>query len=133
MKNQGMIALKKKVSEILKKEMRYLGIFAVIVVILFWIAFFKEGLGTVLRYTLALMWLFVLPGYFLLLYLNDKISFIERIIIGILFSAAVIGIISYYIGLIGLNIKYHVVLVPVILIITGIYLASRNKKDLNEN
>ncbi|MBI2658934.1 hypothetical protein HYX05_02410 [Candidatus Woesearchaeota archaeon] len=43
----------------------------------------------------------------------------ERFVIGIALSAGITGIFSYYLGLIGLNIKYHAVLLPSVIIIAG--------------
>src|SRR3989338_2433872 len=83
----GGIALKKEFFDILKKELMY-----------------------------ALFWLFVIPGYFIMLYWQEKLDFIERFFAGIILSAAVIGISSYYFGLIGLNIKYHAVFMPLLMI-----------------
>ena len=50
----------------------------------------------------------------------------ERFIIGISLAAGIIGVLSYYIGLIGLNIKYHAVLLPLAIIIAG-FIATISK------
>ncbi len=117
--------MKKEVFELVKKEVQYIGILFLLVLIIFKIAFYKENLIVLFRNVLSLFWLFVLPGYFILLYWKEKLGFVERFIVGIMVSAAIIGITSYYIGLIGLNIKYHIILLPLILIIIGIAAAIR--------
>lgn len=112
--------LKKELFNLVRKEMQYIGILFILVLIAFKIAFFKENFIVLLRNVLSLFWLFVLPGYFLMLYWHEKINFLERFVVGIVISAAVIGILSYYLGLLGLNIKFHIVLLPLVLIIIGI-------------
>jgi hypothetical protein len=109
----------------MKKELMYIGLLFIIALVVFKIAFFKEEVTVLLRTVLSLFWLFVLPGYFILLYWKEKLGFMERFIVGIMVSAAIIGIASYYIGLIGLNIKYHTALLPLVLIIIGIVAAIR--------
>jgi uncharacterized membrane protein len=123
-----MIALKKEVFELVKKELKYIGILFLLVLIIFKIAFFKENLVVLFRSVISLFWLFVLPGYFIMLYWKEKLKFLERFIIGIALSAAIIGMSSYYLGLIGLNIKYHAIILPPILILIGATINLRNRK-----
>ncbi len=125
MKIKELIALKKELFSVIKKELMYIGLLFLIVLIIFKIAFFKENITIILRTVLSLFWLFVLPGYFIMFYWNEKINFIERFVIGIALSAAIIGIFSYYIGLMGLNIKYHAILLPVVLILIGVIINLR--------
>jgi len=49
-----------------------------------------------------------------------KLSLGERVLIGSVVSASILGITSYYLGLIGLNVNTHWFL-PIILIAYGIY------------
>jgi len=112
--------LKKEVFDHIKKELKYIGILFLLVLVIFKIAFFKEDLVVLLRNVLALLWLFALPGYFIMLYWKENLGFLERFIIGIALSAAIIGISSYYLGLTGLNIKYHAIILPLVLIFIGI-------------
>ena len=117
--------MKKEVFETIKKELQYMGMLFLLALAIFKIAFFKEDLIVLLRSVLSIFWLFALPGYFILLYWREKLGFFERLIIGIAVSAGTIGISSYYIGLIGLNIKYHLFLLPLALIFIGIAVNSR--------
>ena len=123
-----LIALKKEVFEQVKKELKYIGILFLLVLIIFKIAFFKEGIIVLLRNVLSLFWLFALPGYFIMLYWKEKLAFTERFVIGIALSASIIGISSYYLGLIGLNIKYHTIALPLVLILIGAIVNLRNGK-----
>jgi len=117
--------LKKEVFEQIKKELIYIGILFLIIIIIFKIIFFKESIANVLRTVLSLFWLFALPGYFLMLYWREKLQFAERFVIGTALALAINGILSYYFGLIGLNISLHIFLLPVILILIGIIINSR--------
>ena len=114
-----LIALKKEVFKLIKKELQYIGILFLLVLIIFKIAFYKENLVVLFRNVLSLFWLFALPGYFIMLYWREQLGFAERFVIGVAMAAAIIGIFSYYLGLIGLNIKYHAVMLPSVLILIG--------------
>ena len=117
--------MKKETFEFLKKEMLYIGLLFLLALTIFKIVFFKENLSVLFRTVLSLFWLFVLPGYFIMLYWRERLEFIERFIIGIALAAGVTGVFSYYTGLIGLNIKYHTFILPVILILIGVIVNFR--------
>ena len=111
--------MKKEVFDKVKKELGYIGIMFILVLISFKIAFYKDNLIVLFRTVLSLFWLFVLPGYFIMLYWREKLGFLERFVIGSILAAGVIGIFSYYLGLLGLNIKYHTIVLPLVLILIG--------------
>ena len=115
-----MIVLKKEILNKLKKEIGIVGVLFILFILIFKIIFFKENLIVIFRTVISIFWMFVLPGYFILLYWNEKLNFTERFIIGIALSAAIMGIFSYYLGLIGLNIKYHTIILPLAIILTGV-------------
>lgn len=105
-----------------------MGILFILFVLIFKIIFFKEDLMVVFRMVISIFWLFVITGYAAMFYWNKKLGFIERLIIGIALSAAVIGISSYYLGIAGLNIKYHTVILPLVMIFIGIFLNFKEIK-----
>ena len=111
--------MKKEVFELVKKELQYIGILFLIILMIFKIAFFKEDIFVLFRNVLSLFWLFALPGYFIMLYWKNKLDFIERAVAGIGISAAIMGILSYYISLAGLNLRFHAVILPLIIIFVG--------------
>ena len=115
--------MKKEIFDL--KEIKYLGILFLLALIIFKIAFFKENIVVLIRTVVSLFLLFALPGYFIMLYWKEKIDFLERFVVGISLSAAIIGIFSYYTGLLGLDIKYHMFLLPVVLILIGIIINIR--------
>jgi|SRR3989344_842843 len=83
-----------------------------LIVIAIKIAYYKESLMVVLRTAATLFWLFILPGYAITVYWRQKLDFLERIVIGTVAALAVTGIISYYLGLLGLKIQNQTVLLP---------------------
>ena len=121
--------MKKEVFEILKKELQYIGILFLLVMVIFKISFFKEDLIVLFRTVLSLFWLFALPGWFIMMYWQEKLEFMERFIIGIILSAGIIGILSYYLGLIGLNIKHHTILLPLAIMAVG-FIAVMKKNEV---
>ena len=112
----------------LKKEGINLIFLFVMGLIIFKILFYKEAFITILRTVAAFFWIFVLPGFSLMYYWHEKIGFIERFVIGIAVSAAVIGITSYYVGLFGLHIKYHGFLLPFICLVTAVFIIFRKTR-----
>lgn len=119
--------MSKEAFDLIKKESKYIGLLFVIGLAIFKIIYFKENLVVLIRMVASLFWLFVIPGYFAMIYWKEKLEFTERLVIGVFVSAAVIGIFSYYIGLLGLNIKYHGILLPVLIILAGLAAAMRKK------
>lgn len=115
-----MIVLKSESLNKLKKEGSIIGILFILFVLIFKIIFFKEDFLVVLRIVFSIFWMFVVPGYFAMFYWSEKLNFAERLVIGMAFSAAIVGILSYYLGLIGLNIQYHAVILPTIIILIGV-------------
>lgn len=121
--------MRKEVFDVMKKESMYFGILFLLALVIFKIAFFNENLIVLLRNVLSLFWLFALPGYFIMLYWSEKLDFAERIVIGIVVAAGITGISSYYLGLMGLNIKYHAIVLPLAFISIGIL---ANLKDYSK-
>ena len=97
----------------------HIGLLFLVALIIFKIIFFKENLLVLLGFVASLFWLFVLPGYVIMIYWREKLEFMERFVIGVALAAAIIAIFSYYLGLIGINIKYHGIIMPLALIIIG--------------
>ena len=119
------IVLKKEIYDELKGEFLYLLIAFIALTIILKSAFYKENLLVVLRTAASIFWLFALPGYCAMLHWKERLDFFERLIVGIVFSAALFGLVSYYLGIIGLNIKYHTILLPSLLITIGLILYLR--------
>lgn len=115
--------------EKIKKETIYLVISFVIITIIIKIAFHKEGFSSIIKASFSLIWLFILPGFYILYWWHEKLEFIERLIISFVLSVALAGISSYYLGLFGLHIKYHGIVIPLILLISSIVLITFKLKS----
>lgn len=101
------------------KEVKAILASFVILAILLKIVFYKETTIIVLKTVATISWLFVLPGYFISKIWQQDLNFTERLIICIPISAAIIGISSYYLGLLGLNLRIQsFILPPAIIFIT---------------
>ena len=115
----------------LRKELTYLGIILIGGIIIFQLLFFRENVITTARTVLSLYWLFILPGFAVMYYWHDKLDFLERLVIGSVLGIAVMGIASYYIGLAGLHVKYHLVLPLITIGISAFFVLE--KKNSHEN
>lgn len=109
----------------LKREAGFVAIAFIAATIIFKIAYYKEGLGEVVKTTASLFWLFVIPGYALTLYWREKLGFVERIIAGTVAAMAVSGITSYYLGLAGLKIQNQTILLPAAVIALSLAISSK--------
>lgn len=114
--------MKKELNDKIRKEAIILFYLFLTAVLVFKIIFYRENLMIILRTIFAFFWLFILPGFYLMYHWHDKLSFLERFIIGVAVSASVIGVSSYYLGIIGLNIKYHVFLLPSLFLLIDFFL-----------
>ena len=103
----------------LKGEIVKLICMLIAVIIVLRLAFWKESLLNAIKISLALYWIFAVPGYFAMLRWKDKLGFAERFVAGTVMSAAVIGILSYYAGIMGFNVNYHKYTLPLIVSIAG--------------
>lgn len=118
MKSQGRFACQMKL-KLLKHELLYFGISFVALIIALKIVFYKEAFANLFLVVFGIFWLFVAPGYALTVCLVDKFSFSMRVILGSALAAALLGTISYYLGIAGLNLKFHPYFLPVIIILAG--------------
>ena len=111
--------MQKEVFEQIKKELTVVLIIFVIILIAFKIIFRSENLFVVSRTIVAVFWLIIIPGYAITFYWKEKLRFYERFIVGIAISTSLIGLLSYYTGLIGLHVKFQTIVLPLVLIIAG--------------
>jgi hypothetical protein len=125
-------ALKKAISHLadnLKKEAVYLLIILAAMIVLLKAGFYKEGMLDLIRISMVLFLQFVAPGYLLTLRFSNKLDFLERTVPGTLFSMLATGLVSYYFGIMGLNVRFHTILIPVLLGLLGILLLRFKKPE----
>lgn len=109
----------------IKKEIKWLACGFVILTILLIIAFQNTGWGQLARTAFAFFWMFVIPGYALML--CSRQGFVERFIIGLAVQTAVIGLASYYVGLMGWHVATQGLVLPLFSIAVGLILWWKNK------
>jgi len=91
--------------------------------------FMNEIISNIFLAVSVFFWLFVLPGFFMarVFGLND---FIERLVIGILLSGALVGISAYYLSILGIHVKYSAIILPPIFMALSLWLSfSAAKAD----
>jgi hypothetical protein len=115
------------VENIKKESINLLSILVALILILK-LVLFKESLFALTKFSLAIFWLFLIPGFFFMYIWDDKLNFIERIIISVPLSSALIGIASYNLALFGMHIKYHGFLPVVFLLLAFTILYNQRTK-----
>jgi len=118
-----------------KRELVILAALSVAFAVIFRIIYYRESTLTVIRTLAAVFWLFIIPGYAVMLNWKKELGLAERIVVGSALSAGMVGIISYYTGVAGIQISVHWLLIPIILIILGIGWAmlKNNVQEKTEN
>lgn len=86
------------------------------------LTFYKESLLFILGFTWKAYYLFFLPGYCLLLHKRETVGFPVRLIIGGALGTALLLISSYYLGILGLHLRYHAYVLPPAFILLGLAL-----------
>jgi len=99
----------KKITE----DIKLLGLSFAAMFVILKIAFFNEPFLSLLASLAALYWILILPA-FGITYLIEEIDFIERLVISIPLSAALVGIFSYYAGLAGISAKGWTFFIPLL-------------------
>ena len=115
----------------MKKEAKILGAVALFLLVFLKIAFYREDALTTIRMASSVVWLFLLPGYAIMLWWAEEIAFLERLIMGSLLSAGIMGAASYYAGLLGLHVQLHALVLPPVFIVAGIiaWIAKQKKAE----
>ena len=116
-------------AELLKSEWVRLLYIAIGMAIVLKLIFFNDSFAGIWRITLALLWIAVIPGYCMTLWLNMRYQLALRLIVGSMASAAIVGIASYYIGIMGIDIWYHPFLIPPGIIAVSVLLYARKKDN----
>ncbi len=126
--NVNLIEQIRNMEDKLVQDMIYLGITFVISLALF--AFtFSNDLSRAIRITIILYWLYVLPGFSILMYFRESIGFIERFVAGSILGGILMGVFGYFIGLIfKINIIYYPYFLPPMIIAAGFLIVKYVKK-----
>ncbi len=113
--------MKPETKKLLIQEIKILGIFALIFYIFFQIHYYKENPFIILRMVVAHFYLFIIPGYCLLLAAHKSLKKIERLIISIGVGYAVPTFLAYFLNVITkVNMMSYNKIISLVLIIIGI-------------
>jgi len=114
--------------DVLKKELKNLGWFIVILYIFLQAWHFKDSPFNVLKVIFAQLYLFILPGFMLMLYFRDEIEFIYRLLIGIALGYSASILLTIYLNVaFRVNIGYLYWISPLILIAFGLFIFIKKK------
>lgn len=108
------------------RDCKQLGYLFIAALVIFKILLISETFLNTLMAIAAFFWLFIIPGFFMAHVFGIE-DFIERFIIGILLGAALVGISAYYLGIIGVHVKYSAIILPPIFAALSIWLENRKK------
>ncbi len=109
----------------LKQDAKVLALLFLGATFLFWVAFSKEAFTVVLRTVASLFWLFIFPGFYIMYYWAEQLTFMERFVLGILTSLAITGIAGYYLNVLFVHIKYYPYVIPLATLIVAAVLIFR--------
>jgi len=119
-------------SDDIKKDFIYIALAFIISLVLFKIVFYDEKFIIILRLSFALFYQFV-PGFFLTYVFFNNPKLIQKFILGFGFTVIFFPLIGYYLGILGLDIKFYWPLF-IILAVPGIYCAyKQNPENKNNN
>ena len=93
--------------------------------ILLTIVFYNEPFFSILRYAFSLSIMTYVPGYFLTKKLLEQDD--QRLLFGSMISLTIIGVTTYYLGLIGVNVHISSFMLPTLLVTTGIIIEWKKK------
>jgi len=89
--------------------------FTIMVFVIFLkVIFYSEALLTILKLVAAISWLLIIPSFFIF-----KEHSLENMTVGMLFSAVIVGLGSYYLGLVGISFSISAVILPLAVILAG--------------
>ena len=113
---QSLHLLKKELAD----ELKPLIIGFAVAVAMLQIAYYKENFATTLRTAASVYWLFVIPGYAVMLHWKEQLGIMERFAFGTVSSMVIVGVASYYLGLIGLKLQNQTLLLPAAIIVIAL-------------
>ena len=115
----------------MQTEVKYLAAIFVVMLIFFKLHYSKENLIVLLKLALAHFYLFIIPGYCLMLYYFDELEFFERFFIGLGLGYGVQPLLLYVINVMAeINILRYNKIVSVAMIALGLsifYMAKARK------
>ncbi len=101
----------------LKQDLTWVIAATIIIGIMLKILFPVSSMTEIAKLIGAVFWLFTLPGWCIMLPWRNEIELKERIVVGMLAAAGLFAIASYYFGILGVHVRIHTVLFPIIVLV----------------
>ena len=112
---------------LVEEDVLYLAILLVLIIIVLQIVYYKENLFVNIKLAANMYWLFVLPGYCIMLYWHEEMNFGERLVYGSIAGIGLLGIITYAVGLLGTSVIFLGYIFPPLCIILGTLFGTLRK------
>jgi hypothetical protein len=126
--------LKSKTIDLIKSDLKNLGITLVILTLLLLITFYRGEFTTNLKLSFYLFISFIVPGYLFISLLIKSIKFYEKVVIGMITWMGVNGILSYYLNWLGVSTKTFAFIFPIVsIVILSIFYLRKNNTGSKEN
>lgn len=109
----------------IKKESGIIFVLFIVLTVILKIVFYNEPFISTVRISFSIFWIFILPGFYLLYYWHNSLDFLQRFVLSTALSIAVIGTLSYHLGLIGLHIRTHTLIIPLAMLIIAFIIIWR--------
>lgn len=115
--------MNKETTYIFKKDIKNIAIILIVFFIFLKVHYYKESIFVLIKLLLTNAFLFIIPGYCLMLYYLDDLDFVNRFIIGLGLGYGVQPLILYLINvIIEVNILKYNYYVSLMMILVGIFL-----------
>ena len=111
-----------RIKQEMKKDLENFLLFNAIIFIILYVIFFSSELGRILYLYLGILWLIILPSWFIsmALFKGQDIQFISKILIAIVLMIGISGVIPYYLGIMGLDVNILHIGLPIGVIIISL-------------
>lgn len=90
--------------------------------------FYRESLQFLVPFVAKLFLIFVVPGYVLFLFARETIPFSRRLVLGIGINLGLLLALSYTLGMVGIHLRYHHLIIPPLITILGVALFACRAK-----
>lgn len=109
----------------IKKESGIIFVLFIVLTVMLKLIFYNEPFISTVRISFSIFWIFIIPGFYLLYYWHNSLDFLQRFVLSTALSIAIIGTLSYHLGLIGLHIRTHALIIPLAMLIIAFIIIWR--------
>jgi len=99
--------------------------FSIVFLIALYISFYKENFSNIIRIFFAFLVLGIIPGCILSKLFFESLDTLTKMILGFCLSFCIVGIFGYYLGLMGLHLKYFVYVYYAVMLL-GLFISKKS-------